>query len=95
MNWFTKLFCGLRSGQGRGDHHLPASPRRQAPGKRLAQTSPFFKNVKLNFDTLEDRLAPATLVQTLSPPVGGFFGVATATDSSFHVVGAWTATDVV
>jgi hypothetical protein len=85
VKWFTDLFYTLGSGYGRGDLHLPARPRRRAAGKRLAQT----KNVKLHFDRLEDRLAPATLVQTLYPPAPGTaFGLATATDSIFNVVGA-------
>jgi hypothetical protein len=89
MKWFAKLFRGWPSGHRTGNHQLPASPRRRGPGKRLAQTSPFFKNLKLNFDTLEDRLAPASLVNTLYPPVGGgWTRIATATDSSFQVVGA-------
>src|SRR6185369_1523730 len=57
-----------------------------APTKKSGGRRPFV------LDILEDRLAPATLVQSLYPPdavasqTGGGFGAATATNADFHVV---------
>jgi outer membrane protein assembly factor BamB len=92
MKWFSKLFRGLSSGHRSGDRHLDPSPRRQAFDSRLARKSPIFRKVKMDFDALEDRLAPATLAQSLypdptGPQEGGKFGSATATDTSVHVIG--------
>ncbi len=59
------------------------APARQAPKRQRR---------RFEVEAFEDRLAPATLVQSLypdaaGPQLDGQFGHATATDTSFHVVG--------
>jgi hypothetical protein len=65
-----------------------AKPHSSAP----TQTRRSGRRGPLVLEVLEDRLAPATLVQTLYPPddvtsqTAGLFGSATVTNSDFHIV---------
>jgi Ca2+-binding RTX toxin-like protein len=89
MKWLSKLLRPLTSGhvqRGRGRRAC----RDQSCEMRF-HTNQYVRNVKMSFDTLEDRISPAILAHSLYPdsigPQGAQFGFATATDASFHVVG--------